>query len=315
MVIPSTTHDMHPLTKINWKQVIKRVESRSWQMTHSQVLGWTHLRVHQSVVAENWDSEGAPDFQHYKGVEGRARSPGIRLGRGTSRSSLNLHPKQTTTWLVHIPGHPWVLGQATSTLDHKTHHGLDSGEATTFPHIVFSATLRGDYIQMALFPGTPKLESQNCSEIVPVEVPGLWELITLDCKVWSRRGLNQSCSPRRDLSNAMSHSPFGGREEVDSRLLMVGSQTTSLTPGPSFAHNLGDRCPNGQCEAIFDIYASIPFQWHQEHLNARCFGPCCRTLNIRESRRTPNPQLWKCWASPPHLAKVGLRQQMWCTKF
>ncbi len=37
-------------------------------------------------------------------------------------------------------------------------------------------------------------------------------------------------------------------------------QFNSLTPGPSFAHNLGDRCPNGQCEAIFDIYASRPFQ-------------------------------------------------------
>ena len=85
------------------------------------------MRVHQSVVAESWDSEGAPDFQHYKGVEGRARSPGIRLGRGTSRSSLNLHPKQTTKWLVHIPGHPWVLEQATGTSDHKTHHGPDSG--------------------------------------------------------------------------------------------------------------------------------------------------------------------------------------------
>jgi hypothetical protein len=106
-------------------------------------------------------------------------------------------------------------------------------------------------------------------------------LITPDSRVWSQRGLNQSCSPRRDLFNAMSHSQFGGREEVDSRLLMVGSQTASLTPGPSFAHNLGYRCPNDQCEAIFDIYASRPFQWHQEHLNARCFGPCCRTLNIR----------------------------------
>jgi len=80
-----------------------------------------------------------------------------------------------------------------------------------------------------------------------------------------------------------------------------------LTPGPSFAHNLGDKCSNGQCEAIFDIYASRPFQWHQEHLNATCFGPCCRTLHIWESRRTPNPQLWECWASPLHLAKVGLR--------
>jgi len=112
----------------------------------------------------------------------------------------------------------------------------------------------------------------------------------------------------------MSHFPFGAWEEVDSRLLVVKSQTGSLTPGPSFAHNLGDRCPNGQCEAIFDIYASRPFQWHQEHLNARCFGPCCRTLNIRESRRTPRPQLWECWDSPLHLAKVGL-QHMICVRF
>jgi len=140
------------------------------------------LRV-QSVVAERGTRKGAPDFQHYRGVEGRARSPGIKLGRGPSRSSLNLHPKQTTKWLVHIPGHPWVLGQATGTLDHKTHHGPDSGEATTFPHIVFSAPLRRDYIQVALFPGTPKLESRNCPEIVPVGALGLWELRTPDCQV------------------------------------------------------------------------------------------------------------------------------------
>ncbi len=160
---------------------------------------------------------------------------------------------------------------------------------------------------MALFPGTPKLESRNCPEIVPIRVSGLWELITPDYEVWSRQGLNQTCIPCRDLSKDVSHSQFEGREEVDSRLLVVGSQTGSLTPGPSFAHNLGWRCPNGQCEAIFDIYASRTFQWHQEHPNARCFGSCCRALNIRESRRTPNPQLWKCWDSPPHLAKVGLR--------
>jgi hypothetical protein len=159
---------------------------------------------------------------------------------------------------------------------------------------------------MSLFPKTPKLESRNYPETVPGGVPRLWELITLDCKVWSQRGLNQTCSPRRDLSNDVSHSQFGGREEVDSRLLVVRSQTTSLIPGPSFAHNLGYRCPNDQCEAIFYIYASRPFQWHQEHLNARCFGPCCRTLNIQESRKTSNPQLWKCWASPPTLGQSGV---------
>ncbi len=153
------------------------------------------------------------------------------------------------------------------------------------------------------FPGLPSWSP----ETVPGGVLGLWELITPDYEVWSQRGLNQTCSARRDLFNDVLHSQFEGWEEVDSRLLVVGSQIASLTPGPSFAHNLGYRCPNDQCEAIFYIYVSRPFQWHQEHLNVRCFGLFCRTLNIRKSRRTPNPQLWKCWASPPHLAKVGLR--------
>jgi hypothetical protein len=153
-----------------------------------------------------------------------------------------------------------VLGQATGTLDHKTHHGPDSGEATTFPHIVYSAARSRGYIQMAQILGSPKLESRNCPEIVPIGVPGLWELITLDSRIRSRRGLNQSCSPRQDLSKAVSHSQIGCREEVDSRILVVGSQTGNLTPGPSFAHNLSYRCPNDQCEAIFDICASRPFQ-------------------------------------------------------
>jgi hypothetical protein len=106
----------------------------------------------------------------------------------------------------------------------------------------------------------------------------------------------------------MLHSQIGHREEVDFRLLVVGSQTASLTPSPSFAHNLSCKCPNCQCEAIFDIYVSRPSQWHQEHLNARCFASFCQALNIRESRRIPNPNFSKCWASPPHLAKVGVRQ-------
>jgi hypothetical protein len=71
---------------------------------------------------------------------------------------------------------------------------------------------------MALFPGTPKLESRNCPEIVL----GLWELITPDFRVGSRRVLNQTCSPSRDLFNDVSHPQIGCREDVDSRLLVVG---------------------------------------------------------------------------------------------
>jgi hypothetical protein len=60
--------------------------------------------------------------------------------------------------------HLWCWDEPQATRTHKTHHGPDLGEATTFPFIVFSATLRGDYIQMALFPGTlgtPARESRN----------------------------------------------------------------------------------------------------------------------------------------------------------
>ncbi len=155
---------------------------------------------------------------------------------------------------------------------------------------------------MSLFPETPEMESRSCLETVPVGVPGLWDFIAPRPDLGLGQGLNQSCSPRRELSNAVSHSRSTRRERVDFRLLVVGS--------PSFAHNLGCRYPNDQCEAIFDIYVSRPFQWHQEHLNARCFGPCCRALNIQESQRTPILNFSKCWASPPHLAKVGLRHSV-----
>jgi hypothetical protein len=99
--------------------------------------------------------------------------------------------------------------------------------------------------------GVPKLSH--------VGVPGLWTVIAPCFKLRSGRGLNQSRSSRQELFNAMSHSLRRRREEVDSRLLVVGNQTGSLTPDPSFAYNLGCRCPNGQCEALLGIYTSRSF--------------------------------------------------------
>jgi hypothetical protein len=89
--------------------------------------------------------------------------------------------------------------------------------ATTILPIVYSMTPRGGYIQMAQILGTPEMEYRNCPEIVPGGVPGLWELITPDCKIGSRRGLNQTCSPRRDLSNTYRtpNSDFGKRSIPD----------------------------------------------------------------------------------------------------
>jgi hypothetical protein len=94
------------------------------------------------------------------------------------------------------------------------------------------------------------------------------------------------------------HSVSGRQENVDSRLLVVGSQIASLTPSPSFAHNLGCKCRNGSCEAILDIYTSRPFQRPQEHSNARRFDPCNRALNFRESRRTLTFYFWECGLHP-----------------
>ncbi len=93
-----------------------------------------------------------------------------------------------------------------------------------------------------------------------VGVPRLWTTTAPRPELGSRRVLNQSYSSCRKLFNAVSHSSRRHQEEVDSQLLVVGSQIANLTPGPSFAHNLGCRCPNGQCKAIFDIYVSRPFQ-------------------------------------------------------
>jgi len=98
-------------------------------------------------------------------------------------------------------------------------------------------------------------------------------------------------------------------EKVDSWLLMVGSQTGSLTPDPSFAHNLGCRCPNEQCKAILDIYASRAFHWYKERIKARRFDPSNRLLSFRESRRTPSVHFWEWELHSPTLPKVGLRHK------
>jgi hypothetical protein len=45
---------------------------------------------------------------------------------------------------------------------HKTHHGPNLGEATTFPFIVYYVPLHEAHIQMAFFPGIPKRDSRNC---------------------------------------------------------------------------------------------------------------------------------------------------------
>jgi hypothetical protein len=139
-------------------------------------------------------------------------------------------------------------------------------------------------------------------------LPGLWELITPGSDLWLGWGLKQTCSSPQELSYGALQSICTHRDRVDSRLFVVGSQTANLIPGPSFAHNLCCRCPNGSCEPIFDIYTSRPFQQYKEHFKARCFALYCRALKLRKSRRTPNSRFWECESHPHTCLKVGLRQ-------
>jgi hypothetical protein len=59
-------------------------------------------------------------------------------------------------------------------------------------------------------------------------LPRLWAFITSRPELGLGRGLNQSCSSCPELSNAMSHSRCRRLEEVDSRLLVVGSQKSGI---------------------------------------------------------------------------------------
>jgi len=169
------------------------------------------------------------------------------------------------------PGWPWI---------HLTHHGPDSGEATTFPHIVFFALLRGTCIQMAFIPRTPKEESWNCPGLdsqnfgnsqLPAQTSD-WD------EVWSKLVALLKSFPTV-YRTPFAHTGIGSIPDF----LWSRVKTISLTHGPSFAHNLCGRCPNGSCKAIFDIFTSRPFQRYKEDFKARCFAFCCWALKLQES--------------------------------
>ncbi len=119
----------------------------------------------------------------------------------------------------------------------------------------------------------------------------LWSCITLRADLGSRCGVKQSCSSCRQLSTSMWHVICSQVNRVDSRLFLVGSQIASLTPDPSFGHNLCFRYPNEQCKPILDIYVPISFQWYKERHKPLNFDPSIRSLKFWESIGTPSPKV------------------------
>jgi hypothetical protein len=87
---------------------------------------------------------------------------------------------------------------------------------------------------------------------------------------------------------------------VESWLLVVGSQTTNLTPGLSFGHNLCLRYPNGRYKPILNIYTSIAFSNDINNSSRRGVLTLAIVLwRFGSPLGTPPPK-WECEGSCPH---------------
>jgi hypothetical protein len=115
----------------------------------------------------------------------------------------------------------------------------------------------------------------------------------------------------------MWHVVYRQINRVHSRLFLLMSQIGSLTPGPSFGHNLCFRCLNKQCEPILDIYVSRAFQWYKERHKPLSFVPSNRSLKFQESTGTPSPKMGVAlgmWVfTPSHSLTLPYTPgNMWC---
>ncbi len=128
----------------------------------------------------------------------------------------------------------------------------------------------------------------------------LWGAITLRPDLKLRWGLKQSCSLCWNLFNGMSHAICTHGNQVNSWLLVVGSQIANLTSGLSFGHNLCFRCPNGLALPILNIYVPRAFHWYRELLKPLSFDPYNCPLKIWESIGTLTPKVELPWGVRVH---------------
>jgi hypothetical protein len=168
-----------------------------------------------------------------KGVRGCARSPEIRLGRGTIMIS---HEFASKTNHKRVSSHSKTpLGVGTS------HEHLDSFDSPWFGlegshHLPPYSILCSSMLRLHSN-GTFSRDSQGeIPKLSQVGFSGLWELIFLSSDLRLEWGLNQSCSSLWELSNTMSHSCCKRQEEVDSRLLVVGLQMSKWLMWGHFGH-------------------------------------------------------------------------------
>ncbi len=115
------------------------------------------------------------------GLGARFRLPALERGKGLCQKSRELgqekiklfgheHASKTNTSWLEVILHALGVGTSHGLIrTHLTHHGPDSGEATTFPLIVFSAAPHGGYIQMLFFPGLPSWSPETIPKLSQLE--------------------------------------------------------------------------------------------------------------------------------------------------
>jgi hypothetical protein len=147
-------------------------EKTPWQAS------WCNLgllvKLKKSPARSNSGNVGEPGMRSLTQNTGGGRGGVLELWDGTRKTDKllvilsQICIKPTTSWLVRILEHLGARISHRRPWTHKTHHGPDSGEATTFPHIVFFAPLHGTYIQMAFIPGLPR-----SPETIPAWTPAI----------------------------------------------------------------------------------------------------------------------------------------------
>jgi hypothetical protein len=136
------------------------------------------------------------------------------------------------------------------TRTHKTHHGLNLGEANTFPPYSILCAWPQDHHPIVILSRDSQV---GVSKFPKLGLLQLWRPITLCANLRLRWGLKQSCSLCQDISNNMWHATYTQGRQGDSVFLTIRSQIVNLTPGLFFGHNLCFNHPNGSWEPILNI--------------------------------------------------------------
>ncbi len=198
--------------------------------------------------------------------------------------------KPTNKLVSSLFGAPLVLGQPRATLDSQDSPRPELGGSHHLPPY---SILHGTYIQMVFL----SRDSQG-------------GVITLCSDLRLGWGLNQTCSSCRKLSNGVSHFTCTHQGRVDSRLLVVGSQTASLIHDLYFCHNLCFRCSNGSCKPIFDIYISLDFQWYNKKPRCEGFWPLQSNSEISRVSMDSQVPISRVWVSSSHSSQSGVATHM-----